>query len=73
MAGKPPVDLRPFVSVQVTADECDGSFERMLRRFVRRTRESGVIDEVRERSRGFVKRCQRNRRRTPWIEKIAPR
>lgn len=41
--------------LQVTIEEADGSFERMLRRFVRRVRDEGIIDEVRQRNRGYRK------------------
>ena len=60
--------VKPLVPIQVTAEECGGSFEKMLRRFVRRTREEGILVEVRDR-RGFVKPSQRRRR----TKKIAPR
>lgn len=52
---------RPFRGIEVTLDECDGSFEKMLRRFVRRTKEDGILSEVMDR-RGFVKPCQVRRR-----------
>lgn len=52
---------RPFRPIEVTADECDGSFEKMLRRFVRKTKEDGILAEVFDR-RGFVKPCQVRRR-----------
>lgn len=58
-------ELRPL---EVSLEECDGSFERMLRRFVRRTRDDGILAEVSQRSRGFVKPSQARRRK-----KIAPR
>jgi ribosomal protein S21 len=58
-------ELRPL---EVSLEECDGSFERMLRRFVRRTRDDGILAEVGQRSRGFVKPSQARRRK-----KIAPR
>lgn len=58
---------KPFIPVQVTSQECDGSFEKMLRRFVRRARDEGRIAEVRSRQ-GFVKPSQRRR-----TKKIAPR
>lgn len=45
-------DFRPL---EVTLEECDGSFERMMRRFVRKSKEDGILSEVYERSRGFVK------------------
>jgi len=58
-----------FRPIEVTADECDGSFERMLRRFVRRSRDEGVLTEVCDRARGFVKPSIERRRR----KKISPR
>jgi len=59
---------KPFSSLQVTSDECSGSFEKMLRRFVRRTKEDGILGEFRSRQ-GFVKPSQERRKR----KKIAPR
>lgn len=61
------MDAKPLVPLQVTAEECGDSFEKMLRRFVRRTREEGILREVRSRM-GFVKPSQRRR-----TKKIAPR
>jgi ribosomal protein S21 len=58
-------DFRPL---QVTLEECDGSFDKMLRRFVRRTRDDGILDEVRDR-RGFRKPSEERRR----TAKRAPR
>lgn len=58
-------ELRPL---EVSLEECDGSFERMLRRFVRRTRDDGILAEVSQRSRGFVKPSTARPRK-----KIAPR
>lgn len=64
-----PADVaKSFRPIQVTNEECDGSFERMLRKFVRRSREEGTVAEVRSR-RGFVKPSQQRRR----TKKIAPR
>lgn len=63
MSGSDP--LRPL---EVSLEECDGSFERMFRRFVRRTRDDGVLAEVSRRARGFVKPSQARRRK-----KLAPR
>lgn len=60
--------MRPLEPIQVTSEECDGSFERMLRRFVRRVRDEGVLDEVRTRARGFKKPSERRR-----SEKSRPR
>ena len=57
------LDSKPFRSVEVPLDECDGSFERMLRRFVRKSKDDGVLSEVRERARGFVKPSASNRRK----------
>lgn len=62
MAGK------PFVPLQVTLEEADGSFDRMLRRFIRRTKEDGILTEVRERQ-GYRKPSEKRRRRA----KLAPR
>lgn len=60
---------RDFTPIEVSLEECDGSFERMLRRFVRRTRDDGVLAEVGRRSRGFVKPSQARRQQ----KKLAPR
>ena len=54
--------------LQVTLDEADGSFERMLRKFVRKVRDEGVIDEVRGRARGYRKPSEARR-----VRKSAPR
>jgi len=54
--------VKPFRPIQVTAEECDGSFERMLRRFSRRFRDEGVEAELRSR-RGYVKPSQARRMR----------
>jgi ribosomal protein S21 len=53
--------VRDFRPLQVTIEEADGSFDRMLRRFVRRTRDDGILDEVRDR-RGFRKPSEERRR-----------
>lgn len=55
--------VKPLIPVQVTAEEVNGSFERMLKRFIRRVRDEGRIDEVKLRARGFVKPCQQRRQR----------
>jgi ribosomal protein S21 len=60
--------VKDFRPLQVTIDEADGSFDRMLRRFVRRTRDDGILDEVRAR-RGYRKPSERRRRAV----KLAPR
>ena len=44
-----------FRPIEVTLEECDGSFERMLKRFVRKSKDDGVLTEVCDRARGFVK------------------
>jgi ribosomal protein S21 len=59
---------KPFVPLQVTAEECGDGFEKMLRRFVRRTREDGILGEVRGR-RGFVKPCQQRRRTKKIVQR----
>jgi ribosomal protein S21 len=33
----------------VTAKECRGNAERMIRKFIRKTKKEGILDEVRER------------------------
>jgi ribosomal protein S21 len=48
------VAVKPIGPIQVTDVECDGSFDKMLRRFTRRVREEGVLTEVRRRK-GFMK------------------
>ena len=52
-----------FRPLEVSLDECDGSFERMIRRFIRRTRDDGTMAVVHERSRGFVKPSAARRRK----------
>lgn len=59
---------KEFRPIQVTLEECDGSFDRMLRKFVRKTRDDGILDEVRDRNRGFRKPSEERRR-----AKSAPR
>lgn len=54
-------DVKEFKALQVTLDEVDGSFDRMLRRFVRRTRDDGILDEVRDR-RAYRKPSEERRR-----------
>ena len=54
-------EVKEFRPIQVTLDECDGSFDRMLRKFVRRTRDDGILDEIRDR-RGFRKPSEQRRR-----------
>jgi len=61
-------DVKPFRPIQVTLDEVDGSFDRMLRRFVKRTRDDGILEEVRGR-RGYRKPSEQRRR----VAKRAPR
>lgn len=51
---------KPLRPIEVTAGECDGSFERMLRRFSRMFRDEGIEAELRLR-RGYIKPSQRRR------------
>jgi len=48
------VAAKEYRPIQVSLEECDGSFEKMLRRFVRRTKDDGIIGEVKRR-RGYRK------------------
>lgn len=57
-----PVAAKPFRSIEVTSHECDGSFERMLRRFSRRFRDEGIEAELKAR-RGYMKPSQVRRMR----------
>lgn len=50
-------ERRPFRGLEVTAAEVDGSFDKMLRRFVRRTKDDGILAEVQYR-RSFRKPSQ---------------
>lgn len=61
------VDKTQFRPLEVTIDECDGSFERMLKRFVRKSKDDGVLTEFCDRARGFVKPSveRRRKRRLP--------
>ena len=52
--------MKPFSPVQVTSEECGGAFEKMFRRFIRRAKDEGTINEVRSR-RGFIKPSQARR------------
>lgn len=54
-------DVKEFRPLQVTLDEVDGSFDRMLRRFIRKSKDDGVLDEVRDR-RGYRKPSEERRR-----------
>ena len=45
---------RPFRPIEVTLDEVDGSFDKMFRRFIRRTKDDGILAEVQSR-RAFKK------------------
>lgn len=58
---------KPIGPIQVTDTECDGQFDKMLRRFTRRVREEGVLSEVRRRK-AFMKPSQIKR-----VRKIASR
>lgn len=54
--------VRPIGPIEVTDVECDGNFDKMLRRFTRRVREEGVLTEVRRRQ-GFRKPSELRRLR----------
>lgn len=54
--------VKPLSPIQVSDQECNGSFEKMLRRFVRRVKEEGILTEYRRRG-AFMKPSQVRRRR----------
>jgi len=62
------VAVKPFVPVQVTADECGDSFEKMLRRFVRRSKDEGTMLEVRRRK-SYMKPSEARRQRKSHLGK----
>lgn len=53
---------KPLSPIQVTEQECSGSFDKMLRRFTRRVKEEGILTEYRRRG-SFMKPSQLRRRR----------
>jgi ribosomal protein S21 len=59
--------------VTVTADECGGNAEKMVRRFTKKVKKEGIIEECRERShfvKPTVKRAEKKRNRNRVIEKV---
>jgi len=58
---------KPLTPVQVTSAECDGSFEKMLRRFIRRSRDEGTADELKSR-RAFMKPSQKRRMAKKFVK-----
>jgi small subunit ribosomal protein S21 len=41
--------MKKQCNFKVTSKECRGNVERMIRKFIRKTKKEGVLDEVRER------------------------
>lgn len=54
--------MKPPVGLVVTAEECAGSFDRMLRRFIRKVKEEGIIQEYREKQRADKPSVARRRK-----------
>lgn len=42
-------EMKKQCNFKVTSKECRGNVERMIRKFIRKTKKEGVLDEVRER------------------------
>jgi|TARA_R100000234_G_scaffold98479_1_gene66986 ribosomal protein S21 len=59
--------------VQVTDKECGGNAEKMVRRFIKKVKREGIVEEIRER-RHFTKptivRAEKKRNTKRLIEKI---
>lgn len=58
---------KPFTPIQVTLKEVNGSFEKMVRRFVRRTKDDGILNEVRERM-SYKKPSELRRRKSKTVK-----
>lgn len=58
---------KPFRAIEVTSEEVDGSFDRMLRRFTKRTKDSGVMQELQ--SRRFFKKPSQVRRSAKAVKR----
>ena len=60
-------------TLTVSAHECGGDAEKMVRKFIRKVKKEGIVEEVRERSH-FVKptqvRAERKRNKKRLIQKI---
>ncbi len=63
----------PTYGILVTNEECRGDVEKMIRRFTKKVKKSGVIDEFRQRTH-FIKpseiKTEEKRRRKVLINKI---
>tara|TARA_R100001015_G_C4472847_1_gene55947 strand:+ start:148 stop:441 length:294 start_codon:yes stop_codon:yes gene_type:complete len=59
--------------IEVTDEECHGNAEKMVRRFIKKVKREGIIDEIRDR-RYYKKpkevRAEKKRKRKRTIEKI---
>ena len=59
--------------VTVHASECNGNAEKMVRRFVKKVKREGIIDEMRERShyiKPTTRRTEAKRNRERVIQKV---
>ena len=62
--------------ITVTAEECRGDAERMVRRFCKKVKKSGIMDEVRDRryfKKDSVLNTERKRAKKRLIEKVNKR
>tara|TARA_B100000212_G_C27331023_1_gene514624 strand:- start:251 stop:520 length:270 start_codon:yes stop_codon:yes gene_type:complete len=62
--------------ITVTAEECRGDAERMVRRFCKKVKKSGIIEEVRDRryfKKDSVVNTERKRAKKRLIEKVNKR
>jgi ribosomal protein S21 len=59
--------------VTVTHEECNGNAEKMVRRFIKKVKREGIVEEYRQRSH-FIKptvvRAERKRAKKRLIEKV---
>lgn len=51
--------MKQTIHAEVTIDECHGDFERMLKRFAKKVKKSGVMDKIFEKQ-FFKSKSQKN-------------
>jgi ribosomal protein S21 len=59
--------------ITVTADECRGDAEKMVRKFTKKVKKDGIIDEFRDRThfkKNSIKRTEKKRAKKRLIEKV---
>ena len=62
-----------YPCVTVTAEECHGDADKMVRRFTKKVKKEGLLEEMRERShyvKPSVKRAEKKRDRQRVIDKV---